>query len=158
MHRAEIDDSGRWWTIPSERSWNNQAHRVYLTDLAQKLIGNVAGYVFASPRDPERSYDGKTLTHDIKANLPHTPDSKVVDRLKIAHFVPHDLRRTAANIMAEAGVTGDIIDKVQNHISKQKAGVGHIYDRNSYDKEKQIALEKLERKLNSIITEVKVKK
>lgn len=92
------------------------------------------------------------MSHDIKANLPHTPDSKAEDRLKIAHFTPHDLRRTSATCMAEMGIAGDIIDRVQNHITKQKQGVGHIYNRYSYDKEKQQALEAWERKLLSITT------
>lgn len=39
MHSCEIDESGRWWTIPVERSKNKKAHRVYLTDTALDLIG-----------------------------------------------------------------------------------------------------------------------
>lgn len=41
MHRNEINESGRWWTIPVERSKNKKAHRVYLTDTALELIGNL---------------------------------------------------------------------------------------------------------------------
>lgn len=39
MHSCEIDESGRWWTIPVERSKNKKAHRVYMTDTALDLIG-----------------------------------------------------------------------------------------------------------------------
>jgi len=92
------------------------------------------------------------MTRDIKANLPHTSESKVVDRLKISHFTPHDLRRTAATRWAEMEVSGDMIDRLQNHITKQKQGVGHVYNRYSYAREKQQALETWERKLKSIIT------
>lgn len=53
--------------------------------------------------------------------------------------------------MAEMGIAGDIIDRVQNHITRQKQGVGHIYNRYSYDREKQAALESWERKLTSIV-------
>lgn len=150
MHRNEID--GNWWEIPASRSKNQQAHRVYLTSLARQLIGDAEGYIFESPANPGKSYEVRTMTHDIKANLPHTSESKAVDRLKILHFTPHDLRRTAATRWAEMGVTGDMIDRLQNHITKQKQGVGHIYNRYSYNKEKQMALEDWERKLNSIIT------
>ncbi|WP_236026738.1 tyrosine-type recombinase/integrase [Geomonas diazotrophica] len=150
MHRWEIE--GNWWTIPAERSKNKQAHRVFLTPLALELIGDKEGHIFESPTASGKSYEVRTMTHDIKANLPHTPGSKVEDRLKIAHFTPHDLRRTAATCMAEMGIPGDILDRVQNHIAKQKQGVGHIHNRYSYDKEKQQALEAWERKLNSIIT------
>lgn len=151
MHRNEIN--GDWWEIPAERSKNLQAHRVFLTKLAKQLIGEWSGYVFESPANPAKSYEVRTMTHDIKANLPHTPVSKVVDRIKIAHFTPHDLRRTAATRWAEMGVSGDLIDRLQNHITKQKQGVGHIYNRYSYDKEKQMALEQWERKLVLIVSE-----
>jgi len=32
------DETGRWWTIPIDRSKNKKAHRVYLTDTALELI------------------------------------------------------------------------------------------------------------------------
>lgn len=151
MHRNEIN--GDWWEIPAERSKNLQAHRVFITQLAKQLIGEGSGYIFKSPANPEKSYEVRTMTHDIKANLPHTPKSKVVDRIKIPHFTPHDLRRTAATRWAEMGVSGDLIDRLQNHITKQKQGVGHIYNRYSYDKEKQMSLEQWERKLLLIVGE-----
>ena len=159
LHRSEID--GQWWTIPAERSKNKQAHRAFLSPLALELIGDRDGYIFESPANPGVDAEGKqlppthyevrTMTRDIKANLPHTPESTVEDRLKIAHFTPHDLRRTAATCMAEIGIAGDIIDRVQNHITKQKQGVGHIYNRYSYDREKQAALEELEIKISCIL-------
>lgn len=150
MHRDEIE--GNWWTIPAARSKNKQAHRIYLTPLALELIGDKDGFVFQSPANPNKAYEVQTITHSIKDNLPHRPESKVEDRLQVGHFTPHDLRRTAATCMAEMGVAGDIIDRVQNHITRQKQGVGHIYNRYSYDREKQEALEAWERKLRSIVT------
>lgn len=150
MHSREIDD--RWWTIPVARSKNKQAHRVYLSDAALRLIDGRDGYIFNSSIRDDKPVEVRTLTSSIKRNLPHTPRSQVVDKLKIRHFVPHDLRRTAATLLAELGVPGDIIDRVQNHITKQKAGVAHIYNRYSYDKEKQLALEALSAKLNEILT------
>lgn len=149
MHHNEI--SGDWWEVPAERSKNQQAHRVFLTPLAKQLIGEGEGYAFKSPTNNGKPYEVRTMTHDIKANLPHTPDSNAIDRLKIPHFTPHDLRRTAATRWAEMGVPGDLIDRLQNHITKQKQGVGHIYNRYSYDKEKQKALKTWEHKLLSIV-------
>lgn len=151
IHRNEID--GSWWTIPAERAKNGQSHRVYLTPLALELMGDKEGHVFESPAHPGKSYEVRTLTHSIKDNLPHVPESKVEDRLGIAHFTPHDLRRTAATHMAEMGVSGDIIDRVQNHVTRQKQGVGHVYNRYSYDREKQQALESWERRLLGIVTD-----
>lgn len=160
IHRNEIN--GDWWEIPAERSKNKQAHRVFLTATAKQLIGDATGFIFESPvhpakpletpPNPGKSYEVRTMTSDIKANLPHTPESKVVDYLKVPHFTPHDLRRSAATRWAEMEISGDMIDRLQNHITKQKQGVGHIYNRYSYNKEKQLAMEQWERKLLSIIT------
>lgn len=159
MHCNEID--GAWWEIPADRSKNKVAHRVFLTKTAKKLIGDAKGYIFESPLhpsnpdkippDPGKPYEVRTMTRDIKANLPHTPESKVVDHLKIPHFTPHDLRRTAATRWAEMGVSGDLIDRLQNHITRQKQGVGHIYNRYSYAREKQQSLESWERNLLNIV-------
>lgn len=149
MHSCEVEK--RWWTIPAARSKNKQAHRVYLSDLAMVIIGDKEGFIFESTANPGSPFEVRTMTSSIKKNLPHTAESKVVDKLKIAHFVPHDLRRTMATMLAEIGIPGDIIDRVQNHVSKQKAGVGHIYNRYNYDKEKQAALLKWAIKLKSII-------
>ena len=149
MHSREID--GNWWTIPVERSKNKQAHRVFLSDMALALIGEPQGYVFSSPINEGKSFEVRTLTSSIKDNLPHKPGSTVEDRLKIPHFVPHDLRRTAATCWAEMGVPGELIDRLQNHITRQKQGVGHVYNRYAYDREKQQAMETWDRKLTSIL-------
>lgn len=61
IHTDEIDESGRWWTIPVERSKNKKSHRVYLTDMSLELIGPLKvldeksgklkpkGFIFQSP-------------------------------------------------------------------------------------------------------------
>ena len=77
----------------------------------------------------------------------------VVDRAKKAaamlcnggvsfHFRAHDLRRTAASYMGEAGVDRFHIAHVLNHRSVTHSTVTAIYDRYRYDKEKRAALEK----------------
>lgn len=158
MHRDEID--GDWWEIPTVRSKNKLVHRVFLTATAKQLIGNATGYIFESPLhpvdllesppNPGKPYEVRTLTHDIKQNLPHTPDSKVVDRLKISHFTPHDLRRTATGLMAEAKVELEHRERVLNH---KKGKLDGTYNKYEYADEKQAALETLERILTRIITD-----
>jgi integrase len=88
MHTDEID--GRWWTIPVERSKNKKAHRVYLTDTALELIGQLEvadaltgelkpkGCIFPSPRT-KKAADGTILppepiqvnaiAHAVRINL-----------------------------------------------------------------------------------------
>jgi len=71
------------------------------------------------------------------------------NKLGVPDFTPHDLRRTAATFMSQIGFMDEVIDAVLNHT---KQGVIATYNLNRYDKEKQLALEALERKLLSIVT------
>ena len=61
---------------------------------------------------------------------------------------PHDFRRTAASMMASAGIQRLVIAKVLNHVDR---GVTAIYDRHGYDAEKRVALETWERTLTAIL-------
>ena len=168
IHRREIE--GKWWTIPPERSKNREANRVYLTDTALEPIGNKEGYIFESPRNPEHPFDPLVMTKSLKRNISAPLKDKkgrpVLDKdgkpeirniLGVAPFTPHDLRRTASTHMAELGISEETIDRVQNHVTKRRQGVTHVYVRYSYDKEKIQAMEAWERKLQSIISDKKGK-
>jgi integrase len=63
-------------------------------------------------------------------------------------FRGHDLRRTAASIMASAGVSRLVVAKVLNHV---ETGVTAVYDRHSYDAEKRAALDLWGRQLQRIL-------
>jgi integrase len=165
----EID--GHWWTLPSERTKNGQTHRVYLTDTAIELLGTpINGYYFLSPvtkTDAEDNpiynhIDENAVAYAVRKNLkdyqPRRPikGEKVCmvqvpeeKKMELAHFTPHDLRRTFSTFLAQLEFSDEVIDAVTNH---KKQGVVRIYNRYKYDKEKQQALEAWEQKLISIIT------
>lgn len=67
------------------------------------------------------------------------------------HFRAHDLRRTAASYMGEAGVDRFHIAHVLNHRSVTHSTVTAVYDRYRYDKEKRAALEKWAEVLTGIV-------
>jgi integrase len=75
--------------------------------------------------------------------------SRIARALKF-DFRGHDLRRTAATKMAEAGVPRQHISAVLNHV-EAGASVTRVYDRYSYDAEKRRALETWARKLRAIV-------
>jgi len=170
MHTNELD--GKWWTIPVERSKNKKAHRVYLTNTALELIGDTKGKGYIFPRAQKEPEEGEkpkpeqpmarlSMSQVVSRNLAvpvkvkgkpvFDADGKPVteNKLGVADFTPHDLRRTAATFMSQIGFMDEIIDAVLNH---SKQGVIRTYNLNRYDKEKQLALEAWERKLNGIIT------
>ena len=62
----------------------------------------------------------------------------------------HDLRRTAATMMAELGVLPHIIEAILNHVSGHKAGVAGIYNRARYENEMRQALELWANKVDEI--------
>ena len=66
------------------------------------------------------------------------------NKLGVADFTPHDLRRTCATFMSKIGFMDEIIDAVLNHT---KQGIIRTYNVNRYDKEIQAALKAWERKL-----------
>ena len=66
-------------------------------------------------------------------------------------FRAHDLRRTAASFMGEAGVDRFHIAHVLNHRSVTHSTVTAIYDRYRYDKEKRAALETWAKLLECIV-------
>jgi integrase len=65
------------------------------------------------------------------------------ERVKLkAKWRLHDLRRTAATMMAELGVLPHIIEAILNHVSGHKSGVAGIYNRAKYQDEMRSALQR----------------
>jgi len=121
--------------LPAERTKNGRSHIIPLSEPAAAIIAKF-------PRGDRRYVFGRDDTGfqgwaKAKARI----DVLIAgDRKPLAHWTPHDLRRTVATRMAELGVQPHIIEAVLNHVSGHKAGVAGIYNRASYDKEKRAAL------------------
>jgi integrase len=181
MHRNEITD--RWWEFtPKETVITKETprkQRIYLSDMVLELIGESKDYIFPSPSirlddngEPiPTPITERAVAYALRRNLStHTvkqrnsvksaaklkrknpfvvPDDK---KLNIEKFTPHDLRRTAATLLSEIGFTDAVVDAVLAHLKK---GEIRTYNKNKYDKEKQQAMEALDRKLNSIVTDEK---
>ena len=54
------------------------------------------------------------------------------------HFTIHDLRRTAATLLSEAGYPADVIEKALNHTIK---GVRGVYNRAEYGEQRSEMLQ-----------------
>jgi len=142
-HWSEID--GHWWTIPAGKANNGQAHRVYLTPLALELLGPKGdGLVFPSPLvnkpihvNALASVVRKSFRHGSKEDNPPFP---------IDSFTPNDLRRTAANHIAEVGISHLVIARILNK-AETEGKTSSLNDLHSYDREKQRAMEIWEQKL-----------
>ena len=138
---------GNIWTIPAEVAKNGYPHRVPLSYLALDILEDtLEGYkgdiVFRSPKN-EAFLSPTALSHAMRHSM---------KTLGIVPATPHDLRRTAASHMTMLGYNRVTVSKILNHV---EGGVTAIYDRYSYDNEKEQALEAWAQKL---ITLIKIKK
>lgn len=148
MRWDEISDDT--WTIPAERAKNGLAHRVPLSPQAIALLDSVkeisgkSEWVFPSPKAGHiaPSAVGRALHRHLN-NL-----TNPITKGSAKWFTPHDLRRTAASKMTEAGISRLTVAKILNHA---ESGVTAVYDRHSYDKEKRQTLETWGRRLDAIL-------
>jgi integrase len=142
MGWAELDLGAGLWSIPRERTKNDLAHEVPLSNVAVEIVrtlpkvGGRGGYVFTT--------NGVTAVGGF---------SRAKDRLDAAiseargtaepllRWTFHDLRRTAASGMARLGINLPVIEKVLNHTSGSFAGIVGVYQRHSFADEKRHALE-----------------
>lgn len=169
MRWQDIDLEAGWWTIPAEYSKNNLSHRVPLSQMALDILldhkktidvdlekakqkaersGNKAYYEIKKKKYadwvfPSPVYKGGHITNVQKAAARVKMNSGIED------FKLHDLRRTAASMMAGSGIPRLVVSKILNHVEQ---GVTRVYDRHSYDSEKRAALDKWARRLGAILS------
>jgi integrase len=144
MRWRDIDLERCWWTIPATSSKNKLAHRVPLNDSAAAIIASLLAtaakdQVFvlgAFQRTKGAGARGRRQQSEAAATFP------------VENFRGHDLRRTAASLMASGSIPRLTISKILNHVERT---VTAVYDRHSYDAEKQAALAWWEAKLTSIL-------
>jgi integrase len=143
---ADLDLKTAWWTIPAHKTKNGLVHRVPLSLMALNIIGELhrcrlsEQWVFASPiGGSQRPITAPAVDHALRR----------CEFEGVAHFTPHDLRRTMATALGELGFDRLIQDKALNHKDRT---VGGIYDRHSYDTEKRLALNAWADHLQAILT------
>lgn len=146
MEWRELDLEAGWWTVPAARAKNGLAHRVPLNSLAKRLIEaqrpakktkRSARYVFPAQRG-DRPIEVNSLAQAVRR----------ADGFGAAKWTPHDLRRTAATMIASAGAGRVVVGKILNHA---ESSITAVYDRSGYDREKKSALDAWGRKLDAIV-------
>lgn len=144
----------RWWVVPAEIAKNGKEH---LVPLAPQVWALIDAQLPAPDADPEKAsvyvfpaWAKKTRAKPVTtSNYAHVI-AKVQSELKLKHFTSHDLRRTCATRMAEAGTLPHVIEAVLNHSSGVISGVAGVYNRSTYFKEKRDALRKWAKTLDSL--------
>ena len=145
---VDVDFSQRVLHIPATTAKNGKSHDVQLSDFVlaqfQRLhtLTGIFEWLFPNSRLGE---DGRPSDHiDLKTITKQTADRQRTSGLALAgrtqqtsalvlaggRWKPHDLRRTAATMMAELGALPDVIERCLNHVEPSK--VRRIYQRASY--------------------------
>lgn len=142
----ERDDAGHYlWFLPATRSKNGSSRITPITGLALEIIERRAsdGPLFVSPSGIIS--DTSLVGHAIIARR---------ERIPIAEFSSHDLRRTCATEMAKLGLPLDLVATVLG----QEAGGGETrvlrkhYIHNQFVDRKRHALAQWDRRLKSILS------
>jgi len=157
------------WLIPAEHSKNQRHHNVHLSKFAithfQTLAdlkerdteGQLVPWVFPNRagKGPVciKSF-GKQLADRQRANdderLSRRSKNTGILTLPGGHWTAHDLRRTAATLMAGLGISSDVIDECLNHMIQGRVTRVYIRDRREADQAR--AFESLGDCLGAIVT------
>lgn len=144
MRWSEIDVAAQLWTLPASRTKNHREHLVPLTAPVltileerrheQKTMRFKTDLVFTSgivkPGNDLRHFSGWSRS---KARLD--------ERIQLAPWTLHDLRRTLVTRMAEdLRIAPHIIEAIVNHVSGTRSGVAGVYNRALYLDERRAAL------------------
>lgn len=129
---SEISDNQI--TLPPKRTKNGRQHIIPIVPAVQDILNarpRGDGFVFGRRGFTRWSFNKRAL------------DQRIADSGgELAHWVIHDLRRSAATKMAEMGVAPHIVEAILNHVGGHKAGVSGVYNRAGYEPQKRIALQK----------------
>lgn len=142
------------WYLPSTK--NQRDHTIHLSKFATTQFQTLARQRDTSPRAEDRTtpWVFPNFRGDAPLRGPHfgkllsdrqrTPERRLKGRtlatqdlmLPGGRWTAHDLRRTAATLMAEIGVSGDVIDECLNHIIESRVRRIYVRDRRSADQAK----------------------
>jgi integrase len=91
---------------------------------------------------------GRRLAQRTRANI--VASTKDVSGSRdTADIRGHDLRRTAASLMASGGVPRFVVSRILNH--SEEKDITSVYDRYGYDAEKRAAMDFWNRQLTAIL-------
>jgi integrase len=131
MMWGEIDENARIWRLPAERSKNEKAHLVHLSEPVWEIIQSM-------PRKSKYIFATVTGTHFQAFKK---AKRKIDEEISIPDWWVHDLRRTVVTGMARLGVAPHIADKILNHQSGTISGIAAVYQKFEFLEERKAALD-----------------
>ena len=135
---SEIDMNTGTLTLPGSRTKNHRQHSLVLPKIAHAILhyqSRTEGrdFVFGKRGLGFSGWSFAKLALDKR--ILETADKP------LASWTIHDIRRSTATGLANLGVQPHVIEAILNHWSGHRGGVAGVYNRASYEAEKQVALE-----------------
>jgi integrase len=161
-----VDLAAQSWLILETK--NQRSHTIHLSEFAIRQFERLAEFREAMPHDLNRAVPwvfpntsatgpvgvksfGKQLAdrqRPVERRLKNRSKNTEALLLPGGRWTAHDLRRTAATLMAELGFGGDVIDECLNHMIESR--VRRVYVRDRRLGEQARAFDALGAKLQSI--------
>jgi len=127
---SEFDTAKRIWTLPKERSKNNAAFKIHLSDETLRIIE--AAKALAQENNPYL-FPGRTIGEPQGKTVLSRALLRAGDRLEelgCRRLKPHDLRKTFRTLLSRLGVAPHIAERCINH--KEKEIMRRVYDGHDY--------------------------
>jgi integrase len=158
MNWAELDLDAGLWSLPGERTKNGRDHRVPLTPSAIGLLDRMGVAAIKAGL----GYQDSDLVFSTTGTTPPSCWSKAKRALdnrmkatlgsRFKDWRLHDLRRTCATGMEDAGIATHIVETALNHVSGAKAGIVGVYQRAEHREAVRRAFELWERRVLAIVS------
>lgn len=136
-----VDQQRKQWTLPDTK--NGKPHAVHLSEFALQQFNRLQRHTGLTPFCfPASRTEGpvcpKTVTKQVAdrqrgGESPMRGRSKQTSALSLSGgaWRPHDLRRTAATLMAELGALPEVVERCLNHTEENR--MKRIYQRAQYE-------------------------
>jgi integrase len=158
----EIDFDRAAINLPPERTKNNRPNVVPLAPAAVAILKGAPrrarpdatiDHVFGEGEGGYSGWSKGKIALDQRINAARAEAAGAPGKPQpIADWRLHDLRRTAATVMADRlAVLPHVIEAVLNHVSGHKAGVAGVYNRALYAAEKAAALTRWADHVRSVV-------
>jgi integrase len=140
MQWPEIDLDGGTWMLPGERSKNRRPHTLPITGSMRSILETVPqrfenDFLFGRRGFQAWSFCKRALD----------------ERIGIAHWTVHDVRRSVATKLGDIGIQPHIIEEILNHRGHRR-GVAGTYNRSPYEREVRAAMAAWSDHIRALVT------
>jgi integrase len=158
-HWHDVDfEKGEWRITLEDSATKRHQQTVYLSDFAKARFADLARLTRGKGRDPGYCFPdmrkGRTGPVCSKTISKQIADRQCLERTKSRRskacqalalpggkWTPHDLRRTAATLMGDAGVDSSTIEKILNHTDENR--IRRTYQRQQLIDQQRVAWQTL---------------